>query len=65
MRQCTRSGCDRPATVAIRSRDAGLRGLTTTVYYDPEGAPKGSELNCGTHGAQLLTSLLTTLAGAS
>jgi hypothetical protein len=61
--ECARTGCTEPATLGIKTDDRGVRGIATTVYYDPANAPKGAEANCSPHGVALLTSLIDTLGG--
>jgi hypothetical protein len=60
---CARTGCEQPVQVAVRTRDAGLRGIVTSVYYEPTGAPGGSEVLCADDASALLRDLIRTLGG--
>jgi hypothetical protein len=59
----TCSQCDKAATVAVKTqgRDS-VRGMSTTVYYEPQAAPRGSEPQCTTHAQSLLLNLIEVLA---
>lgn len=58
--QC--SNCDTRAVVAIKTGGLdSVRGLNSTVYYEPENAPRGSDPLCKEHGVGLIASLIQLL----
>lgn len=57
------SNCYARAVVAIKTggRDS-VRGINSTVYYEPENAPKGSDPLCRDHGLRILGNLIDILS---
>jgi hypothetical protein len=57
------SYCYARAVVAIKTggRDS-VRGINSTVYYEPDAAPRGSEPLCRDHGLGILGSLIDILS---
>lgn len=55
--------CSERAVMAVRTggRDS-VRGINTTVYYEPEHSPRGAERFCREHGLSLLGSLVNVLS---
>ena len=56
------SDCDARATLAVKTQGTdSVRGMSTTVYYEPERAPRGAQPQCTPHAVALLTSLAEVL----
>lgn len=60
---CSRDDCNNRTAVAVRTADGGLRGIFSTLYYEPATAPKGAELLCVTHGTELVSQLMRVMVG--
>jgi hypothetical protein len=62
MAACATAGCEQRAQIAVKTggRDS-VRGMSSTVYYEPENAPRGAEPLCAPHGTALLGSLIGVL----
>jgi hypothetical protein len=60
---CSVKDCGKPADVAIKTQDSGLRGLISTVHYEPGRAPKGADPQCWQHGSALLSEMVRVLTG--
>lgn len=59
---CKTEGCNRPATVALRTTRPTRGDLRTTIYFDERTAPKAATRYCTPHGAGLAAELITSLA---
>lgn len=61
---CTDRGCDREATIALRTDRPQRDNLKTTIFWDcrAEKVPKKAEPYCTEHGLAIINELAQVLA---
>jgi len=62
MAGCNKPGCEREATVGVRTTKTRARGMVTSIHWDAGTAPASADFQCTEHANELVGQLLKALA---